>query len=383
MYYRHKFRLKIYFYGIIVHFFNRSSNFFSANWVGVTEEAAQEYRYYGFKGWLLFFYILTVLSLIYYISVAAFPNDPHEFKYFGNNEARVRFVNIICAVVSLPYIILAPLKHSWTPAVWLAEFWIVFFVSALAIEAPDEAVRGWVFIALSLTTSLLMTWYIFSSKRVNVTYRHRVLASAIAAENGSAPNPPKPIWRRWTTYLVAIPSSAVVVIFVGLFIIGSYEALKRQFGDAVKAGEAIAGANGAYTVTPPDNNWVRLKPGTISDNGKMEFFGPTIDTWAIIHIYKGRDRTLQDVVNGRLNDIDAETEEFSGSEERSMMHDDFIPVSYAKYTDRKPFIPPATTWWVATIETDDFSIEVVAATSDPEQLPAIEKFVRSVRLTKE
>ena len=90
------------------------------------------------------------------------------------------------------------------------------------------------------------------------------------------------------------------------------------------------------------------------------------------------------LVEFRRNQIQAEVDDFSVSEERLIMPGKLLPVSYAHYSGKLPVTAEKQTWWVATIVTDDASIEVIAGSTRGAIVDAgMERLVKSTRITEE
>ncbi len=66
------------------------------------------------------------------------------------------------------------MKHRLMPRLWIAGIWINVAILATTIDRPGQSDRTISLVALVVAISALMTWYILSSKRVNVTYLNRV-----------------------------------------------------------------------------------------------------------------------------------------------------------------------------------------------------------------
>lgn len=94
----------------------------------------------------------------------------------------MRGVHIANVVVWAPFLVLAPLRHSVTPKVWIGCNWmnVIVFVAALNIPGRADEIIG--FVALAVVGASLMTWYVLHSKRVNVTYLNRVPAEGATTQ---------------------------------------------------------------------------------------------------------------------------------------------------------------------------------------------------------
>ncbi len=151
-------------------------NRLSKEWVVVSKDEAQQNTYFGFRGWLLLLYVLTVVSVIQTLIAAFSSLDPLVVEGFGGNTVATRSIYIAQGIVWVPFLVLAPLKHPLTPRVWIGCAWIsgIAFVATINMPGQIDAMIGW--IAFVVVITLLLTWYALHSKRVNVTYLSRVLA---------------------------------------------------------------------------------------------------------------------------------------------------------------------------------------------------------------
>ena len=157
-------------YGFV--FLNRLSR----KWTVVSKDQARQNRYFGFRGWLLFFYSMTVLVSILYVMALIEWSDPEMVEFFGGYPDDTPGVDFFLWILWFPFLVLAPMKHSLTPKVWIASEWIEAIVSSAAVDMSSALVEIIVLIALSVIKVSLMTWYVLHSKRVNVTYLSRVPA---------------------------------------------------------------------------------------------------------------------------------------------------------------------------------------------------------------
>jgi H+/gluconate symporter-like permease len=161
-----------------------------AVWRQVTPNEAMQHPLYGVGGWLLFFMILVLIGIVYNIYQLTLAVDDTQV-----------ISTIISLVISLLIVLLCFSKSRSFPTVTIVLLWInvaitvigaIIFASAAgpAIDAliaetgADPALRDAyvsaatssliVTVVIFAVLALLMTWYLVSSKRVNVTYRHRV-----------------------------------------------------------------------------------------------------------------------------------------------------------------------------------------------------------------
>ncbi len=137
--------------------------------------------YYGLKGWLLVFYVLTALGIVSYLLLVISPPTS------GSGDVGItREFLLIHVALSVPFLILAPLKHPLMPKVVIICLWMSFaaqawpmYLAALASASGTakylSSVNVFGIIGAGVVV-VLITWYMLRSVRVNVTYLNRVPA---------------------------------------------------------------------------------------------------------------------------------------------------------------------------------------------------------------
>jgi len=193
-----------------------------------------------------------------------------------------------------------------------------------------------------------------------------------------------PVWlpglfsRQRPKYVVAGAGAAVFawVAFGLLLAVGAYFELVRARGEHLEAGAPISGTSGWYTVTPAGEGWVRVSGGVIDADGDLEVYGPTTDTWAIVYVDCVANARMDAMVEFRRNQIEPD----SFSEERRMLPDAFVPVSYARYAASLA-LGERRIWWIALVATDKAVVELVTTTSVGAEEPDLERTAKSLRLT--
>ena len=158
------------------------------SWEPVSDQEAVEHPYYGVRGWLKCFYILALLSIIRSIYELIYP-DPLLLEAFGGSAGMLKAAGVIWIVLQLPFLVLTPIAHPWMPTATIASTWINTSFTLTLLFNLDENATFWNLdqtsadmmstvtttgIVVSIVGSALWTWYLLSSKRVNVTFRNRV-----------------------------------------------------------------------------------------------------------------------------------------------------------------------------------------------------------------
>ena len=140
-------------------------------WKTVPREEAQQSPYYGVRGWLKAFYVVFVIGIIMMLPSLHSPPTMHS------DPTLSRISTAITIILWLPFLFLTP-KHDprmpkvtiWCMWISLAVSWGMIAAGLFLLSLPVVLISN----AFGLVFVLLMSWYFFSSKRVNVTYRCRV-----------------------------------------------------------------------------------------------------------------------------------------------------------------------------------------------------------------
>lgn len=145
-------------------------------WQTIPQEEAQKHPYYGFGGWLLVLYLLTLLSTVMLLLQAFVLPEPPAAAALEGRPGAMRTIHVAYAAIWIPFLVIAPLKHPQTPRVWLGCIWgnAAVYITSTSLIAPISQML--VPISVNLLISVAVTWYVLSSKRVNVTYLNRVSA---------------------------------------------------------------------------------------------------------------------------------------------------------------------------------------------------------------
>jgi|GEM_PF-2167470 len=157
-------------------------------WRDVPENVSKSYTYYGLGGWLLFFYVLTVIGIVLNGLVVAY------FILTGENvlpaEAGSIYLVSAYVITLIPFLIMAPTFDTKMPITVIGMSLLYYLLTIIDhYYANDWQRDGWSFALVPLPYMLLFIWYILSSKRVNATYRGRVPEEfAELAEDGIAYN---------------------------------------------------------------------------------------------------------------------------------------------------------------------------------------------------
>ncbi len=150
-------------------------------WKSLSKEEAMRSPYYGLKGWLMVFYVLTALGIVPYLGLMISPPTSGS-----GDVGMTRVFLLIHVTLSVPFLILAPMKHPLMPKVVIICLWMSFASRASPMYPAALASASGTATYLSSVNlfgvigagvvAVLITWYMLRSKRVNVTYLNRVPA---------------------------------------------------------------------------------------------------------------------------------------------------------------------------------------------------------------
>jgi hypothetical protein len=144
-------------------------------WRQLVPQDQVAHRYYGMRGGLLALYIATLAMFAYgaYDIVAGFSEE--VIGATTPTPAQIGFamaLKLVRTALLLPFLIMAPLGHRQTPAITISCLWGSVAISMLGLAAVPPPLVGAAPVALAVLAAI-MTWYLITSERVNVTYRRR------------------------------------------------------------------------------------------------------------------------------------------------------------------------------------------------------------------
>lgn len=140
-------------------------------WQSLSPEQARQHPRYGVGGWLYAFFALVVFALI---------ADTVEWLQYGAGSDRPQWLLGIALVVHTAMLVAGFLKWRHFPELAIAGIWLtgalgqIFTEHAQTPAGPgDELDPRQVAIVGFVVFSLALTWLLWSSERVNVTYKSR------------------------------------------------------------------------------------------------------------------------------------------------------------------------------------------------------------------
>ena len=151
-----------------------------AGWKVVSPEEAANNKYYGFKGWIISFYVLIAFGTLMNVVTVLFnplggllADIVGDEAWFGDPVWTARVMGLVGIVLAIPFLLLAPMKHRLMPMVTIVCYWLaavvgVLFSTAYPLELALQTSFNLIIIAI------VFSGYLVTSRRVNVTYYHRV-----------------------------------------------------------------------------------------------------------------------------------------------------------------------------------------------------------------
>ena len=156
---------------------------FTRQWTSVTPQEARAHPRYGFGGWLYLLYGFAALRVLMNLNNIFGPQMGMLGMYGEQNVQIMHVVMGFQTLCILPFLVLAPFKHELMPKAVMVGYslGVLGFLIGLLLLTQFPTER---FIAVLInhgTIAALYGWYMAQSKRVNVTYNHRVPAQTEGA----------------------------------------------------------------------------------------------------------------------------------------------------------------------------------------------------------
>ena len=142
------------------------------SWQRLSASQARAHPRYGVAGWLYAFFGLILFAVI---------ADAIEWIQYGEGSDRPRWLILLSLALHLGILAAGFTKWRYFPEVAIAGIWLSGALGQLFTEharlAPDAAEGALdprqVGIVAFVALSLLLSWALWVSERVNVTYKHR------------------------------------------------------------------------------------------------------------------------------------------------------------------------------------------------------------------
>lgn len=153
-------------------------------------------------------------------------------------------------------------------------------------------------------------------------------------------------------------------------------------GDTLAASVPIRGESGLYTLTPPDDDWVRVGRDLYYDGTDLSLSGPGHKTTIVVWI-KCDGESVEERVRFRRGERKNAFGWAQIEERRELLEKPFVPISYARYHQIWIGIKPIVSF-AATIAQGDVLVEVIGETLSAEtDGESLEALVRSLQVNVE
>jgi hypothetical protein len=186
-------------------------------------------------------------------------------------------------------------------------------------------------------------------------------------------------WKSTPFKLTRLQYAALLpgILFIGLGVYDTYNNVWRYSGELLAKNETISSDQELYYLTVPNDGWKRIARGTISKESDLELFSTSIGASAIVYTRCGTNLQMDLVVQNRRDLLQNDWDEFGYYEERQLLREIYIPISYARYSGTMS--GQSALWWAATFITDNAAVEVVAGGMGQGDTGQIERLIRSLR----
>lgn len=141
------------------------------SWRRLSPEAARQHPRYGIAGWLYLFFALVLFALV---------ADAVEWIQYGQGSDRPRWLLGFDLCVYVAILAAGFTKRRWFPELAIAGIWLtgglgqVFTEHARTGAGNDGALDPrQVGLVAFVVFSLILSWALWATERVNVTYKHR------------------------------------------------------------------------------------------------------------------------------------------------------------------------------------------------------------------
>lgn len=152
------------------------------DWITVTAEEAAANRYHGLDGWLLALFAVSAAGLFMNLVNLFNPAVTSSLEgLYGLSGSAATANYALSLLISIVYLVLIPIRRPFVPFVMIAATWanLLLFLAFLATNGGFPPLYKWTMPCVAVYIALFSAYWL-KSKRVNVTYRHRVPAAAEA-----------------------------------------------------------------------------------------------------------------------------------------------------------------------------------------------------------
>lgn len=150
------------------------------NWTKIGEDEARAHPLYGFGGWLWAVYAVEVLGVALTLEGVIRVVRDYGLNPLTNPSFGIVWLHLL---LNLPFLLMAPMKARLMPVVAIACYWVgIAFSLGTFVTMPGPLMNVSILarVLFWVAWGVLFTVYLLRSRRVNVTYRHRVRADGPA-----------------------------------------------------------------------------------------------------------------------------------------------------------------------------------------------------------
>ncbi len=145
------------------------------SWRDLSPAEARAHPLHGVGGWLFVFFGLILFALV---------ADAIEWIQYGEGSDRPAWLIALTFAINVAILVTGVRLWRWFPELAIAGIWLtgglgqLFTAHVQAAPGPDDAVDPrQIGIVAFVAFSLLLTWLLRASERVNVTYKRRCRSS--------------------------------------------------------------------------------------------------------------------------------------------------------------------------------------------------------------
>jgi hypothetical protein len=151
-----------------------------SGWQSLSRTEAREHHEYGFRGWLIAFYVYALFLGGWHLSSLVGGGQGLMMMYeTPDNVAKMQVILGIKVLLWLPFLVLTPIIHKLMPAATMICIGVMFLIESITVLFFLDLPLGKI-ISINIFNLLILvsyTAYLTRSRRVNLTYRLRVRAN--------------------------------------------------------------------------------------------------------------------------------------------------------------------------------------------------------------
>ena len=155
---------------------------------------------------------------------------------------------------------------------------------------------------------------------------------------------------------------------------------KRSGGEALTAGQPVAGESNLFTVTPVTGDWVRMPAASIHEDADLTLYGATDNVYLLAYI-KCDGTTIDTRTRFRRGKLREVWSKLELHERRVLTPEMAVPVAYARYSGVHQSSGTRKVFWTVTAAQEDFLVEVIGVIKNEAVAEGeVEALVRSMEL---